>query len=97
MTIKRQATRPVDRVVYPVSFCRYSWRAMNLVRNQMEALTGVTYSHSVISRALALRASEQSSNQEYQDLVRLCRYCASKGKRPNGKDKLSKNFSASEE
>lgn len=81
MTIKRQATRSVDRVVYPVSFCARSWQAMETLRSRMEALTGITYSHSVISRALALQAQRPSTAHREQELMELCRYCASKRKK----------------
>ena len=81
MPIKRQATRPVDRVVYPFSFCARSWQAMNTIRERVEALTGVTYSHSVISRALALQAEQPSTSHQEQEILELCRKCASKRKK----------------
>lgn len=86
MTTKRHVRRLPGQTVYPVSFCPKTYEALRDAQKAIEKAEGITYSLSVILRAMALRGAERGDFQTDQRLRELCQWCASKSKRTAGRD-----------
>ncbi len=80
MTKKRYVRRLPGQTVYPVSFCPRTYGALRDGQEAIERAEGVTYSLSVIVRAMALRSEERGDFDGDPRLLELCHWCASKGK-----------------
>ena len=83
MTEIRHSKRRPGRVVYPVSFCPQSFHAMKSIQTAIQNGHGITFSLSVIARALGLMTAQGLPTTDPDELLGFCRHCASRGRKPN--------------
>lgn len=83
MTEIRHSKRRPGRVVYPVSFCPQSFHAMKTIQTTIQSGYGITFSLSVIARALGLMTAQGVPTTDPEELLSFCRHCASRSRKRN--------------
>lgn len=83
MTEIRHSKRRPGRVVYPTSYCPQSFHAMKTIQTGIQSSCGITFSISVIARALGLMTAQGIPTTDPQELLSFCRHCASRRKKRN--------------
>ncbi|VVT19918.1 conserved hypothetical protein [Marinobacter salarius] len=81
MTEIRHSQRRAGRVVYPTSYCPQSFQAMKVIQERMKNACDITFSLSVIARALGLMTAQGVPTADPDELVAFCKECASKSKK----------------
>tara|TARA_R110001583_G_C5664731_1_gene409942 strand:+ start:3155 stop:3427 length:273 start_codon:yes stop_codon:yes gene_type:complete len=70
----------VGRVTYPVNYCQQSFQAMKTIQERLDNAGGITFSLSVIARALGLMTVQGIPTTDAQELLAFCKRCASRSK-----------------
>lgn len=83
MTETRHSKRRPGRVVYPVSYCPQSFHAMKTIQANIERGCSITFSLSVIARALGLMTAQGIPTTDPEELLSFCRHCASRSRKRN--------------
>jgi len=80
MTKVQHVRQSAGRVVYPVNYCPQSFRAMKTVQQHIDGICNITFSLSVIARALGLMTAQGIPSTDFEELLAFCKQCASKSK-----------------